>query len=50
MKRQGQASDSSGLGHIAPLPGLNPARGRIVCNCKKMIGHKVNYGLTEPII
>lgn len=48
MKRQGQASNSSGLGRIAPLPDLNPARGRPLCNRKKMMGRNVNPGLTEP--
>ncbi|MBS5649730.1 MAG: hypothetical protein KHW45_09340, partial [Collinsella sp.] len=33
---------------IAPLPVLNPAKGRIFCNYKKMIGQDVNHGLTEP--
>lgn len=49
MKRQGQASSSSGLGRIAPLPDSNPARGRPLCNRKKMMGRNVNPGLTEPI-
>jgi len=30
------------------LPVLNPAKGRIFCNYKKMIGQDVNHGLTEP--
>lgn len=48
MKRQGQASNSSGLGRIAPLPDSNPTRGRPLCNRKKMMGRNVNPGLTEP--
>ena len=49
MKRQGQASNSSGLGRIAPLPDSNPTRGRLLCNRKKTMGRNVNLGLTEPI-
>ena len=48
MKRQGQASNSSGLGRIAPLPDSNPTRGRLLCNRKKTMGRNVNLGLTEP--
>ena len=48
MKQQGQASNSSGLGRIAPLPDSNPTRGRPLCNRKKMMGRNVNPGLTEP--
>jgi CheY-like chemotaxis protein len=48
MKRQGRASNSSGLGRIAPLPDSNPTRGRPLCNRKKMMGRNVNPGLTEP--
>ena len=50
MKQQGQASNSSGLGRIAPLPDSNPARGRPLCNRKKMMGRNVNPGLTEPYL
>ncbi|MED9798887.1 MAG: hypothetical protein UFX66_04350, partial [Collinsella aerofaciens] len=38
------------LESIAPLPVLNPAKGRIFCNYKKMIGQDVNHGLTEPFL
>lgn len=48
LKRQGQASSSSGLGRIAPLPDSDPARGRPLCNRKEMMGRNVNPGLTEP--
>ena len=50
LKRQGQASSSSGLGRIAPLPDSDPARGRPLCNRKEMMGRNVNPGLTEPKI
>ena len=50
MKRQGQASNSSGLGRIAPLPDSNPTRGRLLCNREKTMGRNVNLGLTEPYL
>ena len=50
LKRQGQASSSSGLGRIAPLPDSDPARGRPLCNRKEMMGRNVNPGLTEPFV
>ena len=50
LKRQGQASNSSGLGCIAPLPNSGPTRGRPLSNRKKMMGRNVNPGLAEPYL